>query len=326
MKYIKLGNSDIKVSTITFGTWAMGAGKEWGKSLEDSEYIKTLNTAYDNGITFFDTANGYGGGHSEEVLGKAFKSKREKIIISTKSGSPSLIENNAEKTVDDCLRRLQTDYIDVFLIHWPNVAIDVRKNMEQLNKLKEKGKIRSIGVSNFTIKHIKRAITEGQIDVFQPCYSLYWRKIENGLLDYCKDNNIGVMTYSSIASGLLTGKFTKDWVFDDTDMRKNKIALYKKEVFEKAIDTNELLKKYADKYQKTLAQIAINWVINKEGITTAIVGAKKSSQVIDNVKATDFIMEKSDYDAIGKIAMSVYDMVNDWDTMYQKDDPRMKLD
>ncbi len=326
MKYVKLGNSDITVSTITFGTWAIGAGKEWGKSLDDSEYVKTLHAAYDQGITFFDTANGYGNGRSEEVLGNTFKSNREKIIISTKSGSPTLVKDNAEKTVDDCLRRLQTDYIDVFLIHWPNLTVDVRENMEQLNKLKEKGKIRSIGVSNFTIKHMKKAITAGQIDVFQPCYSLYWRQIENGLLDYCKDNNIGVMTYSSIASGLLTGKFTKDWVFDETDMRNNKIALFKKDVFEKAIITNEKLQYYADKYKKTLAQIAINWVINKEGITTAIVGAKRAVQVIDNVKATDFIMDKEDYVKIGEIAMSVYNMVNDWDTMYQKDDPRMKLD
>jgi len=323
MEYIKLGKTDINISKITFGCWAMGAGKEWGKSLADIEYQKTVMTAYENGINFFDTASGYGSGHSEEVLGDMIKNIRDKIIISTKCSSGALVKANAEISVDKSLKRLKTDYIDVFFIHWPNPTIDVRENMEQLLKLKEKGKIRAIGVSNFTVKHMEKALSIGQVDVLQPCYSLYFRQIEKDILPFCIDNDISIITYSSIAQGLLTGKFTKDWKFDETDMRNGQVVLFKKDVFEKAVDTTEKLRVYAEKYNKTLAQLAINWVINKKGITSAIVGAKKSSQVLENIKATNWQIEPKDHIEIGKICMDVANMVKDWDTMYQKEDKRM---
>jgi len=323
MEYSKLGKTDIEISKITFGSWAIGAGKEWGANLQDTEYQKTIISAFESGINFFDTASGYGNGHSEVLLGKTVKSFREKVIISSKNSSPSLLKSNAEQSVDASLKRLNTEYIDVFLVHWPSDKIDVRENIEQLMYLKEKGKIKSIGVSNYTKKHLKKALEVGQIDVVQPCYSLYWRQIEKELLPFCADNNISIMTYSSMASGLLSGKFTKNWVFDENDMRNGKIALFKKDVFEKAIETNEKLNFYAEKYNKSLAQIAINWVINKKGITTAIVGAKTSKQVLENIKAIGWALSKEDFDAIGDICMGVAKLVSDWDTMYLKSDRRL---
>jgi len=325
MEYTKLGKTGIEISKITFGCWAIGGGKEWGKSLEDTEYQKTIMTAYESGINFFDTATGYGGGHSESVLGDTIKNFREKVVISSKTGSMALTKENAQKSVDESLKRLKTDYIDVFFIHWPSPDVDVRENMEQLQLLKEKGKIRAIGASNFTLNHLKKAQEAGNIEVIQPCYSLYFRQIEKDLLPFCVDNEIGVITYSSIAQGLLTGKFNKNWVFDDTDMRNGQIALFKKDVFEKAIDATESLRVYAKKYNKTLAQIAINWVINKKGITSAIVGAKRKEQVLENIKATNWKLEKDDFEKIGNICMEVANMVADWDTMYQKDDKRLYI-
>jgi len=323
MEYSKLGKTNIEISKITFGSWAIGAGKEWGANLQDTEYQKTIISAFESGINFFDTASGYGNGHSEILLGKTVKSFREKVIISSKHSSPSLLKGNAEQNVDASLKRLNTDYIDVFLVHWPSDKIDVRENIEQLMHLKEKGKIKSIGVSNYTTKHLKKALEVGQIDVIQPCYSLYWRQIEKELLPFCVDNDISVMTYSSMASGLLSGKFTKDWMFDENDMRNGKIALFKKGVFEKAIETNEKLNFYVEKYNKSLAQIAINWVINKKGITTAIVGAKTSKQVLENIEAIGWSLSKEDFDAIGDICMGVAELVSDWDTMYLKSDRRL---
>jgi len=323
MEYSKLGKTNIEISKITFGSWAIGAGKEWGANLQDKEYQKTIMTAFESGINFFDTASGYGNGHSEILLGKTIKNFREKVIVSSKQSSPSLLKSNAEENVDASLKRLDTEYIDVFLVHWPSDKIDVRENIEQLMKLKEKGKIKSIGVSNYTKKHLERALEVGQIDVVQPCYSLYWRQIEKELLPFCIEKDISVMTYSSMASGLLTGKFTKDWTFDENDMRNGKIALFKKEVFERAIETNKKLKAYAKKYDRTLAQIAINWVINKKGITTAIVGAKTSKQVLENIKAIGWSLSEEDFEAIGNICMDVAKLVANWDTMYLKSDRRL---
>ncbi|MBN2851681.1 MAG: aldo/keto reductase, partial [Clostridia bacterium] len=305
MEYKRLGKTDINVSAITFGCWAIGAGKEWGSNLDDSDYIRTVLKAYENGVNFFDTASGYGNGHSEEVLGKAIHDIRDKVIISSKCASSSLIKGKTEDSIDSSLKRLNTDYIDVFLIHWPNPDIDISENMEQLMLMKEKGKIRSIGVSNYTVNHLRKAVKYGQVDVFQPCYNLYWRQIEKQSLPFCIDHDIAVMTYSSIASGLLTGKFTSDWKFEKEDMRNEYIALFKKEVYEKAIEINEKLKVYAKRYQKSLTQIAINWVINQPGITTAIVGAKTPEQVIENVKAIGWTLSEEDYDSIDKMTMKV---------------------
>lgn len=325
MEYIKLGKSDMEVSKIAFGCWAAGAGSEWGKSLEDRIYSETILKAYEGGINFFDTAMGYGGGHSEEVLGNAISSIREKVIISSKCSATGLTSKNAKKSVEQSLLRLKTDYIDIFFVHWPNPDIPVEEPIEQLMKLKEEGKIKSIGVSNFTLGHLKRAVKAGLIDVIQPCYNLYWRHIEKDLMPYCIENGIGIVSYSSIAQGLLTGKFTIDWEFDETDMRRNTIPLFKSPTYELAIETTEKIRAVGKKYGKSPVQTAINWTIHKTGITSAIVGAKRPEQVTENLGAVNWHLSEEDNKYIGKIAMEVAKTVLEWDTMYQKDDHRLVM-
>ncbi len=325
MEYTKLGNTDMEVSKITLGCWAMGAGKEWGESLEDKIYSETIMTAIDGGVNFIDTAAAYGRGHSEKVLGRTIKDIREKLVISTKCSTPGLVRGKARQSVEESLDRLDTDYIDVFFVHWPNPDIPVEEPIEELMKLKGEGKIRAIGVSNYTVGHLERALKVGEVDVVQPCYSLYWRHIEKDLIPYCRQRNIGIITYSSIAQGLLTGKFTKDWEFDETDMRRNTIPLFKSPTFEMAIETTDEIKKIGDKYDKTPVQTAINWVINKTGITSAIVGAKTPDQVVENLGAADWEMSEEDYEYIGDISMRVAKTVSNWDTMYEKDDHRLVM-
>ena len=325
MEYRKLGKSNIEVSEITFGCWAIGAGREWGKRLEDRIYEETVVTAYEGGINFFDTASGYGGGHSEEVLGKAVKGFRDRINISTKSSATGLTAGKARTTVEASLRRLGTDVIDVFFIHWPNPDIPVEEPVEQLMKLKAEGKIRAIGVSNFTLGHMERAVKAGRIDVLQPSYSLYWRHIERDLMPFCIDKGISIISYSSIAQGLLTGKFTKDWKFDENDMRNGKIPLFLSPTFEMAIDATEKIREIAAKYGKTPVQAAINWTINKEGITSAIVGAKRPEQVLENIGATGWKLSDADRELIAGITMEVARTVMDWDSMYLKDDHRLVM-
>ncbi|HPJ22746.1 MAG TPA: aldo/keto reductase [Clostridia bacterium] len=325
MEYRKLGKSNLEISEITLGCWAMGAGKEWGLSLADKVYQETVVTAFEHGINFFDTASGYGGGHSEEVLGKAIKGFREKVILSSKCSATGLTRENARSSVEMSLSRLGTDVIDVFFIHWPSPEVPVEEPIEQLMKLKDEGKIRSIGVSNFTLAHLERAVRAGQVDVLQPSYSLYWRHIERDLMPYCIENDIGIISYSSIAQGLLTGKFTKDWKFEETDMRNGKIPLFISPTYEMAIDSTEKIRKIAEKYGKTAVQAAINWTINKKGITSAIVGAKRPEQVLENVGATGWKLSDEDRAEIAAFTMEVARTVMDWDTMYLKDDHRLVI-
>lgn len=325
MEYSKLGKTDIKVSKIAFGCWAIGAGREWGESLEDKVYSETIMTAYEGGINLFDTAMGYGGGHSEELLGKTIKGIRDKVVVSSKCSTPGLTKEKARISVETSLSRLKTDYIDIFFVHWPNPDIPVEEPIEELMKLKDEGKIRAIGVSNYTLGHLERAVKAGQIDVVQPCYNLYWRHIEKDLLPYCIDNDISVITYSSIAQGLLTGKFTSDWKFAETDMRRNTIPLFKSPTFEMAIDATGKILKIGEKYGRTPVQTAINWTIKKPGITSAIVGAKTPDQVVENLRSTGWELSDEDYEYIGNITMEVAKTVLEWDTMYLKDDHRLVM-
>jgi len=325
MEFAKLGKTNIEVSKIAFGCWAIGAGREWGESLEDKIYSETVLTAFSGGINFFDTAMGYGGGHSEELLGETIKEIRDKVVISSKCSATGLTRGKARESVETSLSRLKTDYIDVYFVHWPNPDIPVEESIEELMKLKNEGKIKAIGVSNYTLGHLERAVKAGQIDVVQPCYNLYWRHIEKDLLPYCRKNDISVITYSSIAQGLVTGKFTKDWEFAETDMRRTTIPLFKSPTFEMAIDATEKIKAIGEKYNKSPVQTAINWVINTPGITSAIVGGKRPDQVIENLGATGWNLTDEDYELIDKISMEVAETVLEWDTMYQKDDRRLVM-
>ncbi len=318
MKFTKLGNTDMNVSVMTMGTWVMGGGSWWGSDHDDQRYIDTINAAIEHGVNTIDTAITYGEGHSEVIVGKAIKGKRDALYIASKANADLLTPENAQKTVEESLKRLDIDYIDIYYIHWPKPGISVAKNMEALEALRRKGLIKYIGVSNFTTRHMDIARNAGTIDVFQPPYSLLWRNIESDLLPYCINNNIGVMTYSSIAMGLLSGKYTKASTFEDGDIRKDMVPLFKGDIYEKSLAAVENLKVIASKYDLTVAQAAINWVFSQQGIATAIVGARTPKQLEENLKATNFVISNEDLAAMSKVCDDIKDMVSDWDTMYFK--------
>lgn len=327
MEYRTLGKSGIKVTPITVGSWEAGGGKEWGIAKPDQSYIDMMRCAFDAGINFVDSAVFYGHGHAEELIGKAIKGyDREKIVISTKQVAGMLKKENARQTVEECMKRLDTDYIDVFLVHWPNPDVEIEENMEMLTKLKEEGKIRAIGVSNYTLRHLERAVKAAQVDVIQPCYSLFWRhQLEKDILPFCIENNIGIMTYSSIGQGILSSRFLNDKVLDEGDQRNNVIPLFSDEVYPVAVEAAKKIAAIGAKYEKTLVQTAINWVFNTPGITTAIVGACTRTEYMENLGALDWQMSEEDRKAIGDIGLTVADMVADWDTLFGKDHPMLKL-
>lgn len=327
MELREIGKTGIMVTPMAFGSWEAGGGPEWGVKKPDEDYIAAIKTAIEGGVNFIDSAVFYGHGHAEELVGKAIKDyDRSKLVISTKQVAGFLTKDKARQTVTECLQRLDTDYIDVFLVHWPNPDVEIGENMEALNQLKEEGLIRAIGVSNYTLEHIKRAMKYTKVDIIQPCFSLYWRhQLQDEILPYCMDNDIGVMTYSSIAQGLLTDNLIAEKHLDPGDQRDAIVPLFSDEIYPKTQETGKRIREIAKKYGKTVTQAAINWVMSTPGITTAIVGATYASESKENLGAFGWKLSDEDYKAMGDIGLEIADLIADWNTLFRKDHPNLKL-
>ena len=294
----ELGKSGVKVSDQILGCWVMG-GSYWGGA-EDKDSIEAIVKAYEGGINTFDTAYIYGKGRSERIVGEAVKSfPREEITVITKLWKTEMEKSKVRAACENSLRELGMDYVDVYFIHYPSdTGIPIGETMEEMMKLKESGKIRCIGISNFDLAQMKEAIKYGEIDVIQPCYSLVWREIDrDGVLDYCIQNNIGIISYSTLAQGILTGKFDENTTFSSDDGR-SRAPIFQGQYYRGALRVMEQLKPFAEKYGKTIAQIAINWTMHKEGITAPIVGARNSKQMEGNLKALGWSLSREDWNTI----------------------------
>ena len=295
-----LGNSSIKITEQILGCWAIG-GSYWGGA-DDKESITTIKSAIEGGITTLDTAYIYGNGHSEKIVGEGIKGyDRENLTLITKLWRSEMSRDRIGKACDESLKALDTDYLDVYFIHYPSDEIPIEETMIGMMKLKEEGKIRSIGASNFSLKQLKEAMKFGKIDVIQPCYSLVWRFMDKEELPFCIENNIGIISYCTLAQGILTGKFTSDKKFTEEDGR-SKAPIFQAPYFKEALHVTEHVKKIALKYDKTPSQIAINWAINTRGITAAIVGARTEKQITENLQACNFAISKSDYEYLDRIS------------------------
>ncbi|MER3446351.1 MAG: hypothetical protein C4291_05645 [Candidatus Dadabacteria bacterium] len=311
MEYRRLGNTDLKLSVIGFGCWAMGGG--WGQT-DDRESIAAVRRALDLGVNFFDTADIYGFGHSEKMLSKALGSLRKDVIIATKGGLAwdehgcmfrSSSRHHITNAVEASLKRLKTDYIDLYQIHWPDLHTPFETTMKVMDELIRSGKVRYVGVSNFTVNQIKECMKIRPVHSIQPPYNMLMREVEEDLLPFCKKNGIGVVAYGPLAYGLLTGKFTKDTEFPKTDWRSGElfpdpgdwqrhIDLFHGRQFMRNLRIVERLKRIADKHGKTVGQLAIAWVLSNPSITSAIVGAKRPSQVEENVGGAGWQISKEE--------------------------------
>ena len=304
----KLGNTDIEITPLIFGTWQ--AGKSGWVGIEDQEVIEAMQAALESGITAFDTAEVYGNGYSEELVGKALGDRREQVILATKVFANHLKADQVIEACENSLKRMQTDVIDLYQIHWPSGAfksdlVPIGETMGALNQLKDQGKIRAIGVSNFSKAQIEEAISYGRIDSLQPPYSLFWRGVEAELMPYCVENNITILAYSALAQGLLTGKFGPDHQFPKEDVRsKNK--LFQPPLYDKAQDALAKLKPIAERHHTTLGNLALAWLIAQPQ-TTAIVGARNVDQAKENAKAAAVSLSADDLAAIDTISRTVTD-------------------
>jgi len=307
MEYRRLGKSDLDISVLTLGAWQYGDERCWGKIAEKNIY-EVIAKAVNSGINIIDTAIGYG--DSEIIVGKAIKNFREKVIIVSKCGADP---KRILQRVNLSLKRMELDYIDLYLVHYPDVDIPIEDTIEAMAMIRDKGKVRYVGVSNFSVNQLKRALSVTDITCCESAYNLMWREIEDrGILDFCYKNNIGVLTYSSLGQGLFTGKIRK---IDDIPKGgiREATLLFKGDAFKKGLDIVNILDRLSEKYNKTPAQIAINWIINRKGVSSAIAGIVNMEELTENLGAIGWKMEKEDYEFLNSIGFQfskIFDYVS----------------
>lgn len=296
MIYNKLGNTDITVSVIALGCWPFAGGAVWGDQ-DDKDSIATVHTALDAGINFFDTAEGYEKGHSERVLGRGLKGRREEAIIATKVSAGNLSKEGIIKACEQSLQNLQTDVIDLYQIHWPNWKIPITETMAALEKLRDQGKVRTLGVCNFGPIDLTDLLSVGTIVTNQLPYSLLWRVIEREIQPICNQHNIGIICYSPLMQGLLTGRYESA---QDVPEGLARTRLYNSDRFmarhnEPGCETEvfnalQEIKNIAQEIDQPMASVALAWVKQQTGITSLLVGARKPEEVAWNLPTIDLTL------------------------------------
>jgi aryl-alcohol dehydrogenase-like predicted oxidoreductase len=326
MEYRTLGKSEVKVSELAFGAWAIG-GWMWGGA-DSKDAVKAIETAIDNGMTTIDTAAVYGFGLSEELTGKAINGKRSKVQILTKFGlswrekkgefyfashdnsgnDVSIYRYSAkEKVLNDCdmsLKRLRTDYIDLYQIHWADPTTPVSETMETLEILIKKGKIRAGAVCNYSLELMEEAEKTFSIASNQVPYSMVNRGIEKEIVPHCIQKNIGILAYSPLQRGLLTGKITEKHKFNPGDTRPTTIY-YKEPNLSRILMLVDNLKKIADELKLTLSQLVLNWTMQQPGITCTLAGARNAEQVLENVRAAGFRLTNDEVSRINDLLSNI---------------------
>ena len=305
MEYLRLGQSGVEISPIIMGTWQ--AGKDMWVGIDDTETVRAIQSAFDAGINTFDTAEAYGKGHSERILAKSLSANRDQVIYATKVFANHLKRDQVFQACERSLKNLKTDRIDLYQIHWPSGSfgsqeVPVEETMDAMNELKAQGKIRAIGVSNFSRSQLIEVAEHGEIVSLQPPYSLFWRHIEKDAMPYCIENEIKILAYSPMAQGLLTGKFGPDHQFDKGDHR-TKNRLFKTDIYQRVQTALNQLQIIAKDYSCTMGQLALAWIISQPQ-ACAIAGARNQKQVVENAAAANINLTSevlSEMDSISRL-------------------------
>lgn len=306
MKKRLLGKSDLEITPLGFGAWAIGGGGwafAWGPQ-DDQESIATIHEAIDLGINWIDTAPVYGLGHSEEIVGKALQGVAHRPLVFTKCArvwdenrqiGKSLKAASIRRECEASLKRLGVDVIDLYQVHWPEPPEDIDEGWQTLVKLKEEGKVRWIGVSNFSETQMAQVSRFGPITSLQPPYSMIRRDIEPSILPWCREHQIGVLAYSPMQSGLLTGTWTPERLaaLPPDDWRREKNRHFQEPLFTRNLRLAELLRQIGQPHGKSPGEVAIAWVLRDPVVTGAIVGARKPGQLKDLAGAAAWRLDAS---------------------------------
>jgi aryl-alcohol dehydrogenase-like predicted oxidoreductase len=304
MEYKKLGKTDLEISRIGFGCWAIG-GHGYGE-VDDKESILAIRKALDSGINFFDTADVYGFGHSEEILSKALGAQRNNVIIATKFG---INWNENGRTFKDCsakrvskalensLRRLKIDTIPIYQIHWPDPNTTLRETMGALIDCQKSGKVKYIGISNFDAGLIEQIQDIGRIESLQSSYNLLDRSAEKGILQCCHKFGMAFIAHSPLARGFLSGKYKTGHTFSELDTRNKGPYFSRKDSKEKK-QLLDMIKQIGGHYGKTVSQVALRWLLNNPMVACVIVGLKNIHQVRENAASTDWTLSLEDFEKL----------------------------
>jgi aryl-alcohol dehydrogenase-like predicted oxidoreductase len=308
MEYRPFGQTGLEVSVIGFGCWEIGGG--YGK-VEEAEFPRAIGRALDLGINCFDTAEGYGLGASERALAQALGRRRKDAILVTKFGigyrdKPNMRDSSRERVlscVEKSLKNLGTDAIDVYLVHWPDRHTPFEETMRALEDLVRQGKVRFVGLSNFKREEIESCMKTRRVDVVQYGWNLFDRRMQRDIFPYCRDHGVGVMTYGSLAYGLLTGTFSENMDFGSDDWRSRKgnlgsitafQTLFGPDYFPRNVRAVNDLKGIAARHGRSLPQLALRWAVSNPVVSTALVGCRTAAEVEDNVGALDWSIGEVD--------------------------------
>ena len=300
MERTEIPGTSIRVSPIAIGTWAIG-GWMWGGT-DEAESIATIQAAFERGINLVDTAPVYGFGRSEEIVGRAIAESRLRsdVLIATKAGlqwEDGRVFRNASRArimreIEDSLRRLRTDYIDIYQVHWPDPLVTIEETAEAMHALFEQGKIRAIGVSNFSVGQMERFRRVAPLHVLQPPYNLFERGVETDLLPYCHKNKIATLGYGALCRGLLSGRMQADTVFDGDDLRRTDPKFRKPRFAQYVAAVQELDRLAQHRFGKRVIHLAIRWMLD-QGITTALWGARRPDQLQPVDEVTGWSLDAS---------------------------------
>jgi aryl-alcohol dehydrogenase-like predicted oxidoreductase len=309
MENITLGRTGLEVTRICFGTWQFGG--DWG-SLDERDNVAAMQRALELGINFFDTAQAYGFGASEQLVSKALggelRSRRDEIVIATKGGlrveGDGLVRDSSpqwlRRGVDESLGHLGIDHIDLYQVHWPDPDTPLEETAGALGELVDEGKIRHVGVSNFDVEEMRGFERGRPVESLQPPYHLFRRDIDDDVLPYCREHDIGVLVYGPLAHGLLSGKFDRDTELSEDDWRSSS-ELFQGENFERNLEVVEALGRFAEERGHTVAQLAVAWTLAQPGVHVAIVGARRPDHIEGTVPAADIELSSDDLERIESI-------------------------
>ncbi len=312
MQTVKFGKTGMEITPIGFGSWAIGGSgwaAAWGPQ-DDEEAVGAIRRAVEVGINWIDTAAVYGLGHSEELVAQALKNvpEADRPYVFTKCSlvwdenaniSNVLKKDSVKRECEDSLRRLQTDIIDLYQIHWPNPEGDIEEGWTAMAELKEEGKVRHIGVSNFDVSQMERANAIAPVETLQPPYNMLNRRVEDEILPYCAESDIGVIVYSPMRSGLLTGKMTRERVqnLPSDDWRRNSED-FQEPKLSRNLELVALLEEIGGSHGKSPAEVAIAWTLRHPAVTAAIVGGRRPDQVDGIIGAAEFRLSEEEVDRI----------------------------
>lgn len=305
MEYTTLGKTSIKISRITHGCMELGGGPDagtvWAVQPEEQN-IELLNLALSHGVNCFDTAESYGQGRSERIVGKALKNVRNQCVIASKVSAVNLAPDSLERSLEQSLKRLDTTYIDLYYMHQPNDSIPIEKTMGKLNQFKEQGLIRAIGASNFSVAQLEAALEFGVIDAVQPEYNLLSRGIEHNVLSFCHEHQISVMTYNSVAKGILTGAFHLYGAQLDAVDFRNKKPLFQPASMECEKELILLLEAIAKLHQVSITEVAIAWSLRQPGVSSTVVGTQNPKHFAANLNAVDLLLTDEEQEKISALS------------------------